>query len=48
MTLEVRRSNLPAQALYLKKDFKVAGVRRGYYTDTREDALIMWNESLAD
>jgi len=42
MTLEVRRSNLPAQRFYEKFGFSVRGVRPGYYTDTREDALIMW------
>ncbi len=42
ITLEVRRSNLPAQKFYEKFGFSVRGVRSGYYTDTREDALIMW------
>jgi ribosomal-protein-alanine N-acetyltransferase len=42
ITLEVRRSNLPAQKFYEKFGFSVRGVRPGYYTDTREDALIMW------
>jgi len=42
VTLEVRRSNLPAQRMYGKFGFTVAGVRRGYYSDTNEDALIMW------
>jgi ribosomal-protein-alanine N-acetyltransferase len=41
ITLEVRRSNLPARELYEKFGFSVAGVRRAYYTDTGEDALIM-------
>jgi ribosomal-protein-alanine N-acetyltransferase len=41
VTLEVRRSNLPAQKLYESFGFSVKGVRRGYYTDTGEDALIM-------
>lgn len=39
-TLEVRRSNIPAQRLYDHFGFSLAGVRRGYYTDTGEDALI--------
>lgn len=39
-TLEVRRSNIPAQRLYGHFGFSLAGVRRGYYTDTGEDALI--------
>ena len=40
-TLEVRRSNESAQALYEKYRFLKVGVRRRYYTDNREDALIM-------
>lgn len=46
MTLEVRRSNYPAQQLYAKLGFEPRGVRRGYYTDTREDAIVMWKDSL--
>ncbi|WP_053957866.1 ribosomal protein S18-alanine N-acetyltransferase [Sulfobacillus thermosulfidooxidans] len=46
MTLEVRRSNLVAQNLYNKLGFVQLGVRRGYYTDTREDAFIMWKDPL--
>ena len=42
ITLEVRRSNVPAQKMYEKFGFAVHGVRPGYYTDTKEDALIMW------
>ena len=41
-TLEVRVSNLDAISLYEKLGFERNGVRRGYYTDNREDALIMW------
>ena len=44
MTLEVRVSNNPAQTLYRRLGFKAAGVRKGYYADTGEDALIMWAE----
>ncbi len=40
-TLEVRVSNTPAQELYLKYGFVKVGVRKGYYTDNNEDALIM-------
>jgi ribosomal-protein-alanine N-acetyltransferase len=40
-TLEVRVSNHVAQALYLKHGFSQVGRRKGYYTDNREDALIM-------
>jgi ribosomal-protein-alanine N-acetyltransferase len=42
MTLEVRVSNLAAQALYRKFGFAPAGVRKNYYSSPREDALIMW------
>ena len=44
MTLEVRVSNTIAQNLYRKLDFQNGGIRRGYYTDTNEDALVMWVE----
>jgi len=43
-TLEVRVSNSDAIALYEKLGFRSHGVRRGYYTDNREDALIMWRD----
>jgi [ribosomal protein S18]-alanine N-acetyltransferase len=43
-TLEVRVSNEPAIELYEGLGFQGQGVRRGYYTDNREDALIMWRE----
>ncbi len=42
VTLEVRRTNLPAQHMYEKFGFSVKGIRPGYYMDTKEDALIMW------
>jgi ribosomal-protein-alanine N-acetyltransferase len=41
-TLEVRTSNGPAIALYEKFGFRAAGLRKRYYQDTGEDALIMW------
>ena len=47
-TLEVRVSNLGAIALYERCGFVARGVRRGYYTDNREDAVIMWRESSLD
>lgn len=47
-TLEVRVSNTEAIALYERLGFKPRGVRRGYYTDNREDALIMWKDPLSD
>ena len=43
-TLEVRVSNDEAIRLYEKLGFRSRGVRRGYYTDNREDALVMWRE----
>jgi len=43
-TLEVRVSNATAIALYERLGFEARGVRRGYYTDNREDALIMWKD----
>ena len=43
-TLEVRVSNTAAIALYERLGFEPRGVRRGYYTDNREDALIMWKD----
>jgi ribosomal-protein-alanine N-acetyltransferase len=44
-TLEVRVSNLAAISLYESFGFTSRGVRRGYYTDNREDALIMWKDA---
>jgi len=46
MTLEVRESNTIAQNLYSKYGFKQTGVRRGYYLDNRENAIIMSTESI--
>ena len=43
-TLEVRVSNSHAIRLYERLGFEARGIRRGYYTDNREDALIMWRE----
>ena len=43
-TLEVRVSNATAIGLYERLGFEGRGVRRGYYTDNREDALIMWKD----
>lgn len=44
ITLEVRASNDAARKLYKKLGFKDGGRRKGYYEDTGEDAIIMWNE----
>ena len=48
LTLEVRASNIPAQRLYEKYGFRPAGIRRRYYSDNNEDAIIMWTERLRD
>ena len=45
-TLEVRVSNGTAISLYERLGFESRGVRRGYYTDNREDALIMWKDAI--
>jgi ribosomal-protein-alanine N-acetyltransferase len=47
-TLEVRVSNNAAIRLYEKLGFKARGIRRGYYTDNREDALIMWKDPVRE
>ena len=44
-TLEVRVSNATAIALYERLGFTSRGLRRGYYTDNREDAMIMWKDA---
>ena len=47
-TLEVRVSNETAIALYERLGFESRGLRRGYYTDNREDALIMWKDPVQE
>jgi ribosomal-protein-alanine N-acetyltransferase len=47
-TLEVRVSNRNAIRLYERLGFKARGIRRGYYTDNREDALIMWKDPVRE
>src|SRR5512133_606001 len=47
-TLEVRVSNAGAIKLYEELGFCARGVRRGYYTDNREDALIMWKDPVSE
>lgn len=42
MTLEVRVTNDIAQSLYRKLGFQNGGIRKNYYTDNQEDALVMW------
>lgn len=46
MTLEVRVSNDAAQGLYYKYGFKSLGLRRRYYQDNGEDAMVLWTESI--
>jgi len=48
LALEVRVSNEPAKALYRKYGFTVHGVRKRYYSDNNEDALIMWSRALSE
>lgn len=45
-TLEVRVSNQSAITLYEQAGFRITGVRRGYYTDNREDAYVMWKDPI--
>ncbi len=42
LTLEVRRTNTAAMRLYERLGFRPAGIRRRYYQDNGEDALVMW------
>ena len=46
LTLEVRVSNEVAQRLYEKYTFKEMGIRRRYYSDNGEDALVMWTDPI--
>lgn len=48
VTLEVRSGNDSAIALYRRFGLAPAGVRRGYYADTGEDALVLWSPDFAD
>ncbi len=47
LTLEVRLGNDPAKELYRRFGFAPAGIRKGYYVETNEDALVMWANDLA-
>ena len=46
-TLEVRRSNEAAQRLYLGFGFEMIAVRKHYYSEENEDALVMWSPDIA-
>ncbi len=48
MTLEVRETNAVAQRMYAEMDFAQQGRRRRYYSDTGEDALLLWNCNISD
>jgi ribosomal-protein-alanine N-acetyltransferase len=48
VTLEVRKANAVAQTLYKKYGFREIGIRKGYYSDNREDAIVMWTGSLSE
>ena len=48
VTLEVRVTNFPAQMLYEKFGFKKVAIRRKFYSDTGEDAYVMWICDLKD
>ena len=43
----MRVSNTAAIRLYERLGFKARGIRRGYYTDNREDAIIMWRDPVS-
>lgn len=45
-TLEVREGNCPAQRLYRKYGFRNAAIRKNYYTDTGENAIVMWADAI--
>lgn len=47
-TLEVRVTNIKAQELYRKFGFEAVAIRRNFYTDTGEDAFVMWLRNLKD
>lgn len=48
LTLEVRKSNIVAQSLYKSFGFVEEGIRKGYYSDNNEDAIIMWYKDTKD
>lgn len=48
ITLEVRLSNIAAQKLYEKYGFQRQGIRKRYYEDNHEDALLLWTENIQE
>ena len=48
VTLEVRVSNVAAQTMYRRFGFETEGVRKNYYAETNEDALVMWARGIAE
>ena len=46
LTLEVRESNIPAQSLYKKHGFKEEGIRKNFYNNPKENAIIMWRHDI--
>lgn len=46
VSLEVRVTNWGAQRLYARFGFRPVGVRKGYYQETNEDAVVMWSEDV--
>ena len=46
LTLEVRESNLPAQNLYKKHEFTEEGIRKNFYDNPKENAIIMWKHNI--
>ncbi|MGI6161178.1 MAG: ribosomal protein S18-alanine N-acetyltransferase [Christensenellales bacterium] len=47
MSLEVRKSNFAARAMYERLGYRQAGLRVAYYHDNDEDAIVMWNRDLS-
>jgi len=48
LTLEVKRGNQKAISMYRKAGFKISGIRKEYYSDTKEDAIIMWKYLISE
>jgi ribosomal-protein-alanine N-acetyltransferase len=48
VSLEVRVTNWAAQRMYARFGFRPVGVRKGYYQETSEDALVMWTDDIRE